>query len=521
VHLLDNDSAHHANIAMHMYLTGNYVDLVDNGKDYLDKPHLLFWLSAASYHLFGITSFAYKFPTFLFTIGGTYCIYRLGKSLYNNEVGKLAALVAASAFAYLLANNDVRMDAILTACVAFATWQLVDWSNKKQLINAVGAGLGLALGFSTKGQIAVLTPAISIFFYLLYKKEWRLFYHWQLLIIVLSFFIFISPVLYCYYLQYDLHPEKVIRGRRGWSGVKFILWQQVFERYEGSKFGNPEKRDYLFFFHSFLWAFAPWSLLTYAALFHRLRSFIRRRSEWLTTATILVMALMITFSGFKLPHYINIIFPVAAVLTAAFLLEKAKSPKFLRQAFLLQIIVCCLCVALSIVINAWAFPLTNLWVAAGGAVLLLAAWRIVSYLKSRLQKLIALAALTSVLVFYLLNANFYPQLLTYQAGNELALSTQTTIDPKKVFYWPGLYSPSFSFYSREIKKEFSGTVMQNTDTVWILTDKWSYPQLEASGLRPIEQRVHHDYSISTLTLNFINPNKRKQTLDTLLLVRVK
>ena len=60
VPLMDNDSAHHATIALHMYLTGDYIDLIDHGKDYLDKPHLHFWLSAASYHIFGVTSFAGK-----------------------------------------------------------------------------------------------------------------------------------------------------------------------------------------------------------------------------------------------------------------------------------------------------------------------------------------------------------------------------------------------------------------------------------------------------------------------------
>src|SRR5262250_631981 len=111
---MDNDSAHHANIALHMYLNRYYVNLVDAGKDYLDKPHLLFWLCAFSYKIFGVTSFAYKFPSFLFTILGTYSIYRLGKVLYYEEAGKLAALICASAFAYVVANNDVRMDATLT-----------------------------------------------------------------------------------------------------------------------------------------------------------------------------------------------------------------------------------------------------------------------------------------------------------------------------------------------------------------------------------------------------------------------
>src|SRR5204863_6041722 len=124
----------------------------------------------------GVTTFAYKFPSFLFTILGTYSTYRLGKVLYNSEVGKLAALIIASSFAYILANNDVRMDATLTACIVLATLQLVEFAQHKKMLNIAGAALGLALGFCTKGHIAVFVPVVSLLFYILYKKEWKLFY---------------------------------------------------------------------------------------------------------------------------------------------------------------------------------------------------------------------------------------------------------------------------------------------------------------------------------------------------------
>ena len=77
VPLMDTDSAHHANIALHMYLTGDYVSLIDHAGAYLDKPHLHFWLCAFSYKIFGVTTFAYRFPSFLFTILGVYSTYRI------------------------------------------------------------------------------------------------------------------------------------------------------------------------------------------------------------------------------------------------------------------------------------------------------------------------------------------------------------------------------------------------------------------------------------------------------------
>jgi len=521
VPLLDNDSAHHGNIALHMYLTGDYVQLIDEGKDYLDKPHLHFWLAALSYHVFGVTTFAYKFPSLVFTIFGLYSTYRLGKSLYSNEVGKLAALMLASAFAFILANNDVRMEAILTASIAFATWQLVDWVNRKWFINALGAGLGLALAFCTKGLIGVFVPAIGAFFYIVYKKNWTAFYHWQLFLIVVSFFIFISPVLYCYYLQYDLHPEKMVRGKTGWSGVKFILWQQTFERYEGKNFGGAGNKDYFFFFHSFLWAFAPWSVVAYIAFINGLKNLLSRKNEWLTAGTFLIMAAVITFSGFKLPHYINIIFPSAAVMTSAYVIELVKKPTTLRRVHVTQLVVCILCILVALVINLWAFPIKNWLVIFAALALIAVSVAILRALKTRVGKMLGLSVLTTAFIFFLLNTNFYMQLLSYQAGNELALKTRAKVDPKTVYLWPSLYNPSFQFYSKELKKVYNDSVLQQNQPVWIVTDRHSLRQLKEKNLPILQQYSHHDYNIGTMSLPFINPPTRVQTLDTIFLTRVK
>lgn len=521
VPLMDNDSAHHANIALRMYLTGDYVSLIDHGKDYLDKPHLHFWLSAWSYSIFGVTGFAYKFPSFLFTILGTYSTYRLGRSLYNSEVGKLSALIVASAFAYILANNDVRMDAILTAAIIFATWQLVEWINEKRLITAVGAALGLALGFCTKGHIGVVIPAVGAFFYILYRKDWRSFYNPHLFVILLSFAVFIAPVVYCYYLQFDLHPEKVIRDKSGRSGVEFILWSQNFERFQGDSFGADGKNDYLFFFHSFLWAFAPWSVIGFIAFFKRFKSFATRQHEWLTISMFAVMLLLMTFSGFKLPHYLTIIFPATAVLTSSYLIEQREKGKNVKALLITQVVICVLCLLIAGVVNVWAFPVDRAVVVFGFLFLLGFSFSFLRQLGNPLQRLVGASVVTSILVFYLLNANFYPQLLTYQGGNELAFASKGKVDAKKVYFWPGIYSSSYNFYTSELRKEFTDGVMQQPSPVWIVTDSRRLEELQQKGLAFQEIYQVNDYEITTMQLPFVNPGTREKELSKLMLVRVK
>ena len=519
VPLMDNDSAHHATIALRMYLTGNYAELYDYTQDYLDKPHFFFWLCAFSYKIFGVTTFAYKFPSFLFTILGTYSVYRLGKTLYNNEVGRLASLMVASSFAYILANNDVRMDAILTACIAFATWQLVEFVDHKKLLNVAGAALGLGLGFCTKGHIAVFTPALAVFFYILYKKEWSVLLNWRWLVLFVLFGLLISPVLYCYYLQFNLHPEKIVRGKDHINGVRFILFGQSIERFKGGM-GDTGKNDYLFFFHSFSWAFAPWSIVAMIAFIGRIKKFIRRREEWLTTGGFAVLLLLISLSDFKLPHYLNITFPSAAVMAASFILTKQSQPGWIRIIFRLQLVLCVLLLLLSAVVNAWVFPARNSWVIAGMILLLAVVFYFIrSKQYNKLQKAVLVSVSTMILLFFSLNTSFYPRLLTYQGGNELAFATREKVDPATIYFEKNSYSPSFNFYTASLRKSFSDSLFHEGKNVWVFTELKFLPAIEYHYLVG-EKYEAARYWITRLSLKFLNPATRDKQCTKMLLVEL-
>lgn len=501
---------------MHMYLNRDYVNLIDAGKDYLDKPHLLFWLCAFSYKIFGVTSFAYRFPSFLFTILGVYSTYRLGTLLYNKNVGGLSALILASSFAFILANNDVRMDAILTACVAFATWQGVKFIKDKKLLSALGFALGLALGFDTKGHIALLTPVVGLFFYILYLREWKIFWNWKWLFVLICFGVFIFPVVYCYYLQYNLQPEKVVRGKDHINGIKFILFGQTVERFRGDSFGSDAKNDYLFFFHSFLWAFLPWSVLAYIAIFNRLKNFFKRQDEWLTPITFVTIAIILTLSGFKLPHYINIIFPATAVLTASWLLKTFLKP---RMIMIIQMVICFLMLLLITVINAWAFPVKNLFLLF---VIILLLSVVFYFLKneqlSRIQKAVCVSVSSMVVSFFLLNTNFYPQLLKYQGGNELAKKVKGNVDPANVYFWKENYSSSFNFYTATQRQQFDDSVFsKGKKPIWLLFDKNDSLDIRKAGYKiGLTYRVP-DFGITKLNFKFINPTTRKKELHEMII----
>ncbi|HEX6848688.1 MAG TPA: glycosyltransferase family 39 protein [Chitinophagaceae bacterium] len=522
VPLMDNDSGHHANIALRMYLTGDYVTLFDHRGDYIDKPHFLFWTSALSYHIFGVTSFAYRFPSFLFTILGTYSIFRLGKELYDHEIGKLASLIAASSFCYMLANNDVRMDAILTAAIAFATWQLIAFVHQRRFIFLIGAALGLAIGFCTKGHVGLVTPVAGIFFYILYKKDWKLLFDWRWLIVIFFFAIFVSPVVYCYYLQFNLHPEKISQGMKGVDGVKYILWSHSFDRISGhERFGKVGQQDHFFFLHTFLWTFAPWCFVALVGVVIRLKNFFDAKTEWLSTGVFVMLAALINFSNFKLPHYMPILAPATALIVAHLFVSKWGHEKWRRAFYIIQLIASLPLLAAAALVNAWAFPVKNSWVLIGLIFFLsVVFYFLLSKMYSQIQRSITVSVATIGLFFFLLNTNFYPQLLTYQGGKPLADKTRGVVDPKDVYFWTNTFSSTYNFYSASNRQVYSDSSKQTGKNFWLIYEKSQQPEVDSLGLVFGKTFSVPDYEITRLKKSFLDPATRTQTLDSMIMKEV-
>ena len=517
--LMDNDAAHHANIALHMFCTGDYASLIDHGHDYLDKPHLHFWLAALSYHIFGVNSFAYKFPSLLFSILGIYATYRLGKLLYSKETGRLAAFILATSFSFILANHDVRMDAILTSSIIFSIWQLIVFTRTHRLKNLILASIALACGFSTKGMIGIAMPGIAVAIHILYERNWTTLFHWKWVLLPVFVLILVSPVLYCYYLQFDLHPEKIIRGQSAISGVKFILWSQNVERLEGEKFGAVAQGDPFFFLHTFLWAFIPWSLLTIAAYWKRLKKFIRKKfrysthREFITFGTVTIIFIIISASNFKLPHYLNILLPLFSILLAGYLTSPLRRRQQ-RDLFITQIIQASILIIGMMVMMLWIFPIQNFLLIP----LLLLPGILYFHFQQEAttqQRVVMLSICTALFCNTLLSFHFYPQLLTHQAGQTLADDIhQLHIGPNRLYYLQDYeHSNSLDFYSASLITDIPAKKLSTLNhPVWICTGPNGKAELDRCGIPYTVTKQVYNYRVSKPKGSFLDPESRASQL---------
>jgi 4-amino-4-deoxy-L-arabinose transferase-like glycosyltransferase len=528
VTLFENDSAQFAVMAMRMVQENDFINLIKGPEEYLDKPHMHYWLAAISFKIFGLNEWAYRIPGILATLLGAYSCFGLGKLLYNSEIGKIASLIFMTAQTIMLSNIDVRTDAVLTGFTIFAIWQLALYIEKNSFKSLLMGAFGAGIAFSTKGQIAILVIGLPLLCHLIYTNKWEQLFNWKVLVALTVFGLTITPILYAYYLQFDLHPEKVIRGKDHRSGILFILWEQSFERLSGEGVGKNSS-DYFFFFHTFLWVFLPWTLIGLAAYGTRAKEFITTRfrrdsgRELLTVGGITLIFIIISFAQFKLPHYLNILIPLFAILTASFIGELLNSSKEKNvKVFLgLQYFILSLVLITTVLICLFVFKISN-WYAYG--LLIMAIVLIVYFSMKREEyglKLIGISVYSSLLLNAILNLHFYPSLLKYQAGSAMAeIIAENKIPVDDVYKITWHHTWGLDFYNQHPVQYAEQNNLAGMGAIWVYVADNDLKKLKNFGLEWNKQFTVDQFRITRLQPKFLNPATRDEVLNKMHLIHL-
>ena len=521
--ILEPDGALYATIAKTMARSGDFVNLYAEGRDWLDKPHFPFWMAAISMRIFGINGFAYKFPALLFWGAGALYTWRLALSLYGKPVAQLSALIYVSATHLVISNNDVRAEPYLTGLIIGAVYHFYKASRSGRLwLHLLAGSLLSAAALMTKGPFVLLTIGAGFIIDWIIGKEWDQFrrIRWWIAIVLIA--LFTLPELYCLYVQFDLHPDKLVFGRTQVSGLRFFFWDSQFGRFfntgpiRGS--GDP-----FFYFHTLLWAFLPWSLLLYAAVIRRCRS--PRRAvpgDWICAGTVLASFVLFSLSRFQLPHYLNILFPFFAILTAGWLygIRRSRTQQFVR---IVQGII-------NIVLPVLLLALGSFFGFSHGA-LLLSAIVILSLLPfvlvrgSALPVSVARSFWLAMLVFSFVNFVLYPSILQFQAGtraggwigrNEPGAGALYLLREAPVNYSVEFYCP---IPVRRIPMDSLAAVTVNGPAL-VFAPAAFVDTLERRGFHPGILQSFPNFHISQLTGEFINARTRPGVLERYAVLKV-
>ena len=525
VTLFENDSAQFAVMAMRMVQENDFLNLFKGTEEYLDKPHLHYWLAAFSYLIFGIEDWAYRIPGILALLLGAYSSYGLGKLLYSKDIGKISALIFMTAQTIVLAAIDVRTDAVLTGFVILSIWQLATYINTRSLKALLLGSIGAGLAFSSKGQLAILVIGLAILSHLAYRRDWKALVNWKVVFGLLAFAITIAPMLYAYYYQFDMHPEKIIREKSNRSGIFFIFWEQSFERLSGEGMGSNSS-DYFFFFHTYLWVFLPWTFLGIMAYAKKIRTLFKLKfknlegQEFLTLGGITFFFLIASFSQFKLPHYLNSIIPLFAVLTASYLF-KVSERKTLRTLLGIQYFVLSVVFIATVLFCFLVFEFENIFALAFLLIFLLVIIYFCLKREDYTRRLVTISVYSSLLLNATLNLHFYPNLLTYQAGSSMAeVVHEMEIPTDKIYKIGDYHTWSLDFYNKKPVKITSYEAIKNKKDIWIYANDAQLRELQDRDFDWNIQYTRAQFRITRLSLKFLNPSKRKKTLKKMHLVHI-
>ncbi len=433
--LMDPDEGRYAEITREMLVLKDWLVPRLNFLPYLEKPPLVYWLTALSFQTFGLSEGAARLPAAASALGGVFLAYFLGRAFWGARTGFWAALILATSGGYVILGRLIILDMPLTFFLnlGVALGYLAATRDRRRLL--IWAYLALAVAVLIKGPVALVLAGLIWGTWTLLDQRHSLT-SWLhpvglvlMAVIVLPWFILVT-------LRF---PEF----------LKFFLWKHHVGRYvAGTIHGKP----FYYYGPVLLGLLLPWGWLLPWALARVKPTASRERLFLLVWAGVILV--FFSLSGGKLVPYI-----LPALLPLALLLGESLASLCARQ---------------EVGRNSRGLTVSlAVWAVAGMALAILYFWP-PAFLTPKLVKATVLEPYLSVyfiisaltpftalawrrpaplFVAALLLGTLLPasieRLSTTRSPREMGLTIRSHWQPGAALVGVQLYSQSLSFYARQ------------------------------------------------------------------------
>ena len=295
-------------------------------EDPLNKPPLHYWLIGASYKVFGFDHGAGRIPSAVSGLGVLTLLYILGLRFAGKMVGLAASAMLATSYLFLSFARLSMNDMLLTLCITatLVCWMLVlmGQTTHPRLMVLMGYA-AMALGFLTKGPIAIVLTCLPIGLEVLASRDFTPIRKLRPLSGALVFFLVATPYFLLVYVYHGIEPL--------WN---FFI-DQNFGRFTGTVAPRAPKPFFVYEITAFFADFLPWSpLLIVAACSlggwrefdHKTKRQLRLLGFWILSPII-----FFSFSSFKLDYYFLPVMAPAALLVTLILLQDSTLPVWARR----------------------------------------------------------------------------------------------------------------------------------------------------------------------------------------------
>ncbi|MGA1983857.1 MAG: glycosyltransferase family 39 protein [Acidobacteriaceae bacterium] len=287
--LLDDVDSVYLQIAREMLQRHDYVTPTIDGIRFFDKPPLMYWLAAGSFHLFGVHDWAGRLPLALLTLALLLATYALGLRLFSGISPAAhpdrAALYSALALAtcigpYLYTRffiPDIVVALWMTLAVhAFlvaldrinATDNLQPATRNSSLLPCLAFAAVTALNLLTKGFIGLVFPLAFAFLYLASTRQLRLLPKFHLIPSTLVFLAIAAP---WHILAALRNPPIALPAGLGLPAHAGWAWFYLYNEHIARFLSRRIPHDYgqvpipLFWLLAAIWIF-PWTAFLPSAI---------------------------------------------------------------------------------------------------------------------------------------------------------------------------------------------------------------------------------------------------------------
>ena len=254
--LLDDADTVHAEAVREMVESGDWVTLhINNGIRYLEKAPFMYWMSALSISLFGLSDWAMRFPVALFSLFLALLCYRFGARFRNEKAGFYAGIIYVSSlgpFAFTrILIPDVMLSFFMAASFYFYLQVAYDTDSERGRpgrpdLRCMGLFGSVALAVLTKGLVGIIFVGAVIFVHMLVSGRWEVLKRLQVVPGIALFLLIAAP----WHLAAGF-------ANKGFFWFYFV--NEHFLRYLGLRF--PKDYDtvpvWLFWILHLAWIF-PW-----------------------------------------------------------------------------------------------------------------------------------------------------------------------------------------------------------------------------------------------------------------------
>jgi 4-amino-4-deoxy-L-arabinose transferase-like glycosyltransferase len=315
--ITDSDEAFYAEAAREMVETGDWLTPTFNYQPRFQKPVLYYWFTAATYVVAGSTEAAARFWSACSGLGLVLVTVAAARRWLDTETAALAGAIAATNFGYFVLGRAALPDLPLTFAITLGTYALLvallelERHARRWLLLAAAS---LALGFLTKGPVAVALPVLVVGPLLLVERRGLRAGVGDWTAAALVFTAIAAP---WYIAMWARHGMEYVQG--------FFVGDNL-ERFMTDRFNEP--RPWWFYAPVIAGGLLPWTPLAVVWVAPVWQWLTRRRRIAAIEIRLIVWALVpllfYSISIGKQPRYVLPVLPPLAILLAASILHRTR-----------------------------------------------------------------------------------------------------------------------------------------------------------------------------------------------------